>query len=202
MELKSSPRGTYVGHVIAASFGSVFVWVNSGSLSPAWRLTAIILAVAAFLVVAAAFLRTLRNWNDVAPETKSTRFSKPFWLIVTAEVVVLFGGREIVNQIEPSAILGWIALVVGLHFIALAVWWMRGQIAILSSGVALTLLGIAGLVIGFITHQAEAVALLSGVGSGVVLLGTGLIAAIRTLVTRGRWGGDDGNRTRAISLEN
>ena len=182
--MNSSLPGTYVGHLVIASFGLVFVGVNSGSLNSAWRLTAIALAVAAFLIIAAAFGRTLRSWNEIAPDVALTRFNKPFLVIVAIEAVALFGGAAIINRMEPSAALGWIALVVGLHLIALAFWWMPGQIGFLSSGVALTLLGIAGLFIGFLTHQSDAVALLSGVGSGIVLLGTSLIAAVRTLSYR------------------
>ncbi|HZK36297.1 MAG TPA: hypothetical protein VFC57_05010 [Aeromicrobium sp.] len=182
--MNSSLPGTYVGHLIIASFGLVFVGVNSGSLNYAWRFTAIALAAAAVLAVAAAFGRTLRNWNDVSPEIKLTRFNKPFLIIVAIEVVALFGGARIIGSVEPSAILGWVALVVGLHLIALAIWWMPGQIGFLFTGVALTLLGIAGLVIGFLTQETDTVALLSGVGSGIVLLGTSLIAAVRTLTYR------------------
>ena len=176
--------GTYVGHLVIASFGMVFVGVNSGSLNPGLRLAAIVLAVAAFLAVAAAFARTLRNWSDVDPAITVTRFNKPFLIIVALETVALFGGARIINEVEPSATVGWIALVVGLHLIAMAVWWMPGQAGFLFTGVALTLLGIAGLAIGYLTQQVDTVALLSGVGSGIVFLGTSLIAAARTLSYR------------------
>ena len=182
--MNSSLPGTYVGHLIIASFGLVFVGVNSGPLNDGLRLTAIALAAVAFLIIAAGFGRTLRNWNDVSPEVKSTRFNKPFLIIVAIEVIALFGGARIISSMEPSAILGWVALVVGLHLISLAIWWMPGQIGVLFTGVALTLLGIAGLVIGFLTQESDAVALISGVGSGIVLLGTSLIAAVRTLTYR------------------
>ena len=182
--MNSSFPGTYVGHLVIASFGMVFVGVNSGSLNPGLRLTAIVLAAAAFLAVVVAFVRTLRNWNDVALGIAATRFNKTFGVVVAIEAVALFGGARIINEVEPSAILGWIALVVGLHFIALAIWWMPGQIGFMSDGVALTLLGITGLVIGFIAHETDAVALLSGVGSRIVLVGTSLIAAVRTLLYR------------------
>ena len=182
----SSFPGTYVGHLIIASFGLVFVGVNSGSLNDGLRVTTIALAAVAFLIIAAAFVHTLRNWNDVAPGIAATRFNKTFGVVVAIEVVALFGGARFINSVEPSAILGWVALVVGLHLVALAIWWMPGQLGFLYSGVALTLLGIAGLVIGFLTQETDTVALLSGVGSGIVFLVTGLLAALGTFTYRKR----------------
>jgi hypothetical protein len=58
---------------------------------------------------------------------------------------------------------------------------MRDNAAILLIGVAMTVLGVTGLCVGFLAHQADAVALISGVGSGLVLVGVTFATAVRTL---------------------
>ena len=92
----------------------------------------------------------------------------------------LFGGLAVLTRIEPAAALGWIALVVGLHFIPLSRLWPEGRRQILSIGVVMTALGLVGLALAFATHEQSLVALVSGVGSGAVLLGSSLTSALRT----------------------
>lgn len=98
--------------------------------------------------------------------------------------MLLFGGLAILRLIEPAAALGWIALVVGGHFFPLSRLWAPGRAQLTAIAIAMTLLGIAGLTLAFATHNADAVALVSGVGSGVVLLVAGLVAAVRTMTQR------------------
>lgn len=52
-------------------------------------------------------------------------------------------------------------------------------------GVAMIVLGIVGLAIAFIAHDRDLVAVISGVGSGIVLLASPLFPALR-VVTRAR----------------
>jgi hypothetical protein len=170
---------TYVGHVVGASLGLVFVVVNSSPLGPVLRGVACALAGAAFAVVLAAFART------VAAERRSQRrgdpvdFDRRYRLIVAVEVVALLGGLAVLTRIEPAAALGWITLVVGVHLIPLSRLWSQGR-QILSIGVAMTALGVIGLVLAFATQDQSLVAVVCGVGSGAVLLGTTLISASRT----------------------
>lgn len=177
-DARASP--TYVGHVIGASFGLVFVVLNSSPMGPVLRGVVCALAGAAFAVVLAAFART------VAAERRSERrdpmevFGPRYWLIVAVEVVALFGGLAVLTRIEPAAALGWIALVVGVHFVPLSRLWAPGRTQILTIGVAVAVLGVVGLVLAFTTHDESLVALVSGVGSGVVLLGSTLTSALRT----------------------
>jgi hypothetical protein len=170
---------TYVGHVVGASLGLVFVVVNSSPVGPVLRGVACALAGAAFAVVLAAFART------VAAERRSQRrgepvgFGRRYRLIVAVEVVALFGGLAVLARIEPAAALGWVALVVGVHLLPLSRLWSEGR-QILSTGVAMTALGVIGLVLAFATQDQSLVAVVSGVGSGAVLLGTALVSASRT----------------------
>jgi hypothetical protein len=177
----AGPRtpSTYIGHVIGASFGLVFVVVNSSPLGPQLRGAACVLAGAAFAVVLTAFARTVAD--ERRSETRDpVRLDRHYWLIVTVEAVALFGGLAVLARIEPAAALGWIALVVGLHFIPMSRLWPPGRRQILLIGIAMTALGVVGLTLAVTTHDREAVALVSGVGSGVLLLGSTLVSALRT----------------------
>lgn len=175
---------TFIGHVIGASFGLVFVLVNSAPVATAVRVTLCILAVAAFLVVIAAFIKTVRIGGRGERADANLGFNGRYWLIVGGEAILLFGGITIVRLIEPAASLGWIALVVGVHFFPLARLWAAGRAQLVGIAIAMTVLGIVGIVIAFTTHNADVVALVSGVGSGIVLLGSITFVAVRTLTWR------------------
>jgi len=174
---------TYIGHVIGASFGLVFVLVNSAPLVSAVRVVVCTLAVVTFFVVVAGFVTTLRTTGREDNRTV-VGFTGRYWIIVGVEAVLLFGGLAIVRLIEPAAALGWIALVVGVHFFPLSRLWATGRSQLTAIAIAMTLLGVAGLSLALATHSADAVGLLSGVGSGVVLLLAGLVAAVRTMTRR------------------
>lgn len=177
---------TNIGHVIGSSFGLVFVLVNSAPFPPALRIVASVLAIAVFLVILAAFGRTARGVqrHEMAPSEAADAtvgFPRRYWIIVGAEAIVLFGGIAILRQFEPSATLGWIALVVGVHFFPLARLWTSGRAQLVVIACAMTGLGIIGLLLAFTTHIADVVAVVSGVGSGIVLLGSAFVVAVRTL---------------------
>lgn len=174
---------TYIGHVIGASFGLVFVLVNSAPFPDAVRVVVCILAVAAFLVIVAGFVATLRATGREAAGSV-VGFTGRYWIIVGVEAVLLFGGLAIVRLIEPAAALGWIALVVGAHFFPLSRLWAPGRAQLMSIAIVMTSLGVVGLILAFTTHNTDAVALVSGVGSGVVLLLAGFVVALRTLTAR------------------
>lgn len=178
-----------IGHLIGSSFGLVFVLVNSAPLASGLRIAANILAVAVFLVILAAFGHTARMIRQRGtaqgkPKDSVVGFPVRYWIIVGVEAVFLFGGLALIQQIEPAATLGWIALVVGAHFFPLSRLWASGRAQIVTIAWAMSMLGIAGLVLAFTTHNADAVTVVSGVGSGIVLLGTAFIVAIRNLIQR------------------
>ena len=177
----TEPPPTYVGHVIAASFGLVFVVLNSSGLDTALRLLICICAVVASAVVLAAFVRTAHAVSRQTSREDVVGFTGRFWLIVAIEAAALFGGLAVINATEPAAALGWIPVVVGLHFIPLSRLWPAGRAELLFVGLAMTLLWSVGLVIAFSTHRSPMVLIVSGVSSGVVLLGSTLVSAVATL---------------------
>ncbi|MFF2277848.1 hypothetical protein [Agromyces sp. NPDC058126] len=176
--------GVYPGHLIGASFGAVFVSVNSGLLGQPLQLIATVLAVLAATVVLAGFVATVRR-GQRPPERDRARSHLAFWVIVAIEAVLLFGGLAVLNRVEPAANVAWIALVVGLHFLAFARWWVRGQRELIVIGAVMTALGVVGMVLAVTTHDAPLVQLIAGVGSGLVLLGTSTATALRVLAGRG-----------------
>jgi hypothetical protein len=176
---------TFIGHLIGASFGLVFVLVNAGGLPVPISAPLQIAAVAACGVVVVAFLRTARDLR-IAGRQRPAGFTRFYWLVVLIEAVALFGGLAVLRQIEPAAALGWIALVVGVHFYPLARLWPEGRAHLRAIATAMTVLGITGLVLAFTVHDAELVAVVAGVGSGLVLLGWSLAQAAGTLTARTR----------------
>jgi len=175
--------GLFVGLLIGGSFGLAFVLANAHSpLSATVGLTLRLLAAACFLVLIASVLRAtrLRPERPEAPEgspvPSGSRYGRGFWWVVIAEVALLIVGLQVLRIAgAPSeANVAWIALVVGLHFIAFAFVWQEASIAV--PGAIVSLLGVAGLTLSA-TAANEWVPLVSGVCSGFVLLIGSLVGA-------------------------
>ncbi|WP_203863164.1 hypothetical protein [Planobispora rosea] len=170
------------GLLVGAVFGAVFVVVNAQS--PLNTLTAGLLRVAACLAAASVLamwflaVRWERSAGAAQPTATSTGAARPgtpgmygrgYLIILVAEVVLLYGGLQVLAAWDRpvQANVAWIALVVGVHFIALAPVWKDWMIAV--PGTILSLLGVAGLVM-VSTGALDWVPFVSGVLSGVVLL--------------------------------
>lgn len=173
-----------IGHVIGGAFGLAFIIANSGPLPGVLRLSLVVAAGAALALTLFSFARGISNGSVTRPEGSDERFDRRYGVIVVIEAVALFGGMALLNQVRPSAIVGWIALVVGLHFFGLARLWKSGSTEITYVAFAMTALGAAGLVIAFTSDSLDTVGLVAGVGSGVVLLASSLTGAVRTLFPR------------------
>jgi hypothetical protein len=178
------------GMLIGAVFGTVFVIVNAHS--PLNTVIGIVLRVAASVglacVIAMWVLAGRRGRADGAqpagiPGPPAARmFNRGYWLVVVAEVVLLFGGIAVLRAWErpEETNVAWIAFVVGVHFIALAPAWK--QRSIILPGVILSLFGVAGLVLSA-TSAVEWVPFVSGVLSGVTLLAGCMFFARRGLTS-------------------
>ncbi|MDN5757858.1 MAG: hypothetical protein L0H59_04910 [Tomitella sp.] len=184
-------RGQVIGSLIAAAFGLVYVVVNSWPLPSAvtWavRVCAIVLFVAiATLAVTASLLPSRAapaaetaspSQLDHAPTDSAhprTVFTRGYWLVVGAEVVALFGGLAVINNLlhAPHAGVAWVSVVVGVHFFALARVFRLGFFDLLGAMVAAC--GAVGLVLAAIDGSGGATAAVAGVVPGFILLGFGL----------------------------
>jgi hypothetical protein len=178
------PKESSLGLVIGAAFGTVFVLANAhppvnGIVGASLRA----LAVLALAVVVAGVLRLARRAPggqvNAPPDADEVDwYGTGFRLVVGAEVALLAGGIAAVRIWDgpEEAIVAWVAFVVGLHLVAFAPLWGEPDIAV--PGVALAVLGATGLALAF-TSAAEWVPLVSGVLSGVTLLGCSLFAVAR-----------------------
>ena len=171
------------GVFIGALFGTIFVVANAHSpLPPAVGNTLRVLAVLTFAILLSLALRAGRQERPAAAqgsvEPQPPWFRGKFALVVVAEVVLLIGGNLALRAAgapEETAV-AWIALIVGLHFVALMAVWKRRSIAV--PGVALTVLGAAGLAMAASPAVAW-VPFVSGVLSGVALLGGSAYAVLQ-----------------------
>ncbi|MEV0623025.1 hypothetical protein AB0I81_57575 [Nonomuraea sp. NPDC050404] len=157
------------GLLVGAIFGAVFVIVNAQSPLNAVTITLLraVACVAATSVIAMWFA-IARRGRPTGREQRNM-FSRGYLIIVLAEAILLFGGLRVLAawQAPEQANVAWVALVVGVHFIALAPVWRTWGIAV--PGVILTLLGTAGLALAP-TPAIAWVPFISGVLSGAVLL--------------------------------
>jgi len=170
-----------VGSLVAISFGTVFVVVNSGDLARPWP---VIIRVAGALVAAALLVSLVfvtRSAAPVTPAPASGFVDRRYWLIVLAEAVALFGGLILINGVlhRSAVAVAWVALVVGVHFFGLARVWHMPHFTWL--GAAITLLGLAGFLVYALGGPASAVGLVAGVGSGVALYAAVAVALRDTL---------------------
>jgi hypothetical protein len=168
-------RGERLGITVGTAFGLVFVLVNAGPLPAAVATVLRVAAVVAFVGVQLA----LRRPADAAPAAEPARpmYGRGYRLVVVVEVVALFGGLQVVARVldAPEAGVAWVATVVGLHFVALAVVWQQSSLHLL--GGALTVCGVAGLALSVTGSSQAAVSTVGGVLPGVVLLVGGAWAA-------------------------
>ncbi|MFD0883581.1 hypothetical protein ACFQ08_03270 [Streptosporangium algeriense] len=164
------------GLLVGAVFGAVFVFVNARS--PLDDVVVTVLRVLASLAVAAMlalwFVAVRRPAEEGSPgETGEDRrggmFGRGYLIVVAVEVLLLFGGLRVLAALDvPAEVnVAWVAIVVGVHFVALAPVWKDRVIAV--PGAALTLLGIAGFLMAW-AGSLLWVPVVSGVASGAVLL--------------------------------
>ncbi|MFF2578206.1 hypothetical protein [Streptomyces goshikiensis] len=171
------------GRIIGASFGLAFIQVNAGALPVAAGTALRVLAVAAFV----ALLITLRRApapasgpgprpaprpEAAAEAAPAVHFGRRYRYVVAAEAVVGVAGIVVINNVlhTPRATVGWIALVVGVHFFGLAVVWRMPALHLLGAG--LSGCGAAGLALAAAGAPQAAVAAVAGVLPGALLLGS------------------------------
>jgi hypothetical protein len=175
--------GRFTGLFIAAGFGVLFVLLNTGEpLAAPVSVALRVIAVLAFLALVGTAVLVSRPGPGSAPGTEPAggvqmnQFGRGYWIVVAAEVVLLFGGFQVFRLLDApaQARVAWVAVVVGLHFIAFL--WVWKQPSILVPGVLLSGYGVAGLIMAW-TSAAPWVPFVSGVLSGITLLACCLLVA-------------------------
>jgi hypothetical protein len=158
-----------IGSVVAITFGTVSVLVNSGGLPAPWPLVirVIGLLVAALLIVG--LVLVVRRTSSVTRASASDFVDRRYWRIGALEAGALFGGLAVVNGVlhRTAVSVAWVALVVGVHFFGLARIWHMPLYHWL--GATMTVLGLAGFMIYALGGPAAIVGLVAGVGSGTAL---------------------------------
>jgi hypothetical protein len=105
-------------------------------------------------------------------------FGPRYRLVVAGEVVAIVAGAAIVRGPLglPEAVVAWVSVVVGVHFLALARIWRLSLFAAL--GTAIALCGAAGIAAAAGGASEPLVATLGGVLPGLLLLAAAFVGAV------------------------
>ncbi|MGH3392742.1 MAG: hypothetical protein ACRDOO_28070 [Actinomadura sp.] len=157
-----------LGIVIGAAFGLVYVEVNARAIpSPGGALVQALGAIAFVgLLVALHRTRVTRPGGGMS----RPRFGRGYLLVVVAEVAAIPAGSAVLNgPLDlPQAVLPWVSIVVGAHFLGLAKVWHEASLGRLGAGIAA--LGAVGVGLAAAGAAQVAIASTAGVGPGVLLL--------------------------------
>src|SRR3954447_6018192 len=132
------------GVLVGAGFGTIFVLGNSGAPMP--PSTGAALKVACVVAALTVLLATaLRRSHPQRFGTDQNPFGRAFRLVLAAEVLVGVAGLLSLRLAgaPDQANVAWTALVVGGHFLALAVVWQDIGIAVV--GAVMATVGLTGL---------------------------------------------------------
>ncbi|MFD8702122.1 hypothetical protein ACFV1W_05760 [Kitasatospora sp. NPDC059648] len=180
-----------LGRLIGSGFGLVFVEANAGALPTGVAVPLRAVGVAVFLALVLLGRRrpqaAAESGGEPRGEPGGASFGGRYWLVVVAEVVAIAVGLAVINKVlhTPQATVGWIALVIGVHFFGLAVAWQRPALRLLGAGMAAC--GALGMVLAFCGAPAAVVALVAGIVPGAMLFASVWWSG-RAVVAPGRTG--------------
>jgi hypothetical protein len=168
-------QGQRLGSLIGGIFGLIYVEANAGLLPEPWAAVLQVAAVVAFAGLVALLARD-REPRSAARLTARGGFGSSYWLVVAGEAAAILGGAALLNgpAALPGAVVAWVSVVVGVHFLVLAAIWQFPLFRYLGAGIALC--GAAGMAAAAVGAAAAIVA-----GTGAVLPGF-------LLLTSGYWG--------------
>lgn len=169
-----------MGTLVAVVFGLVFIEVNSGELPESWPLVVRVAGAVTAAVLLVGVVWVARK-GDVRGEVPAGGFTgRRYWNIVGLEGLALFGGLMLLNGVlkQPEFAVPWIALVVGVHFIALGMAWRIGLHKVL--GVVQSVLGLVGFGLAGAGTAVSTVNLVAGVLSGVALYAAAAVGILRS----------------------
>ncbi len=108
-------------------------------------------------------------------------FGGAYWLVVACELAAIPAGAAVLNGPAglPHAVVAWVSVVVGVHFVVLAHLWRLQLFRYL--GAAILSCGAAGLAAAAAGAAAAVIAVIGGVLPGALLLAAGYLGATRTV---------------------
>lgn len=167
-----------MGSLVGAVFGAIYVEANSGSLPMPVPIALRIAGAVAFvgLVVLIAVTRRPPTPSADKPGPSGRGgFGRGYWLIVAGEATAIVIGANVLTRVFdlphavlPHAVVAWVSVVVGVHFLALAAIWRLSLFRAL--GGAICLCGLGGLAAVGAGATNAAIAIIGGVGPGALLL--------------------------------
>ncbi|MBO0809194.1 MAG: hypothetical protein J2P32_12940, partial [Actinobacteria bacterium] len=129
--------GQRLGSLIGGIFGLIYVEVNAGTLPGPWGPA---LRIAAGMAAAglAALLALARGPRPPVQPAASGGFRGAYWLVVAGEVAAIPAGAALLSGPAglPRAVVAWVSVVVGVHFLILARVWRLPQFRLLGAGIA------------------------------------------------------------------
>jgi hypothetical protein len=154
--------------IIGGVFGLVYVIANTATLASALAAALRAIAIVAFIGLFVA-MRRISHW-EASPVRR--RFGRGFWIVVVGEVsALLLGALVLTGPLNAGdAVIAWVSVVVGVHFIALAA--VCHQPFYDTLGVAITICGVAALVAAAAGASTAVISVIGGVTPGFLLLGS------------------------------
>jgi hypothetical protein len=169
-EMRSGRNGRLLGATVGGIFGAI--WLIASANTPLGNEVAVVFRVIG--IAAIVVLLVARRRAGERPSQQAGRvnlFGRAYWQIVAGETAALaIGFAAFAAAGAPSQVYRpWTAIVVAVHFVAFrraGVW----QGSAVWPVVPLLVVGIAGFALAY-TPDANWVSLVTGVGTGLILLG-------------------------------
>lgn len=158
------------GSLVGGVFGLVYVVINAGALP---SVPGGVIRVAGVVAFVGLLLRARLAGARTAATSSVAGLGRAYWLVVGGEVLVGAVGIAVLNGplSAPEAVLPWVSLVVGVHFVALAMLWRQPLYHLLGAGIGVA--GVAGLAAALAGANAAVVSAVAGVAPGALLLAVG-----------------------------
>lgn len=128
--------GQRLGSLIGGIFGLIYVEANAGLLPGPW---AALLRIAGGVAFAGLTALLARGPRAPAQPAARSSFRGPYWLVVAGEVAAIPAGAAVLTGPAglPPAVVAWVSIVVGVHFLVLAAIWRLPLFRYLGAGIAL-----------------------------------------------------------------
>ncbi len=178
-------RPARVGALIGAVGGALFLAINASAVPEPWPAYVRGAGVVSFLLVVWLVLRVPDDPHAYAPDARQLQ---AFWITVALEVVAIVGGAQLFIRVfdRPAATLPWVAIVLGVHWLVFHVVFAR-DVFVWLGWLTLTC-GVVGMLVALTqAGPPESVAIVSGLFTGVVMLGCVGVDAARTRKALLRW---------------